>query len=319
MKKIIITSIIILLLMGYTPYYELNDMNVIDVIGITYQKSHYTMYMNVVNENNKVYKITGKSLGELFDKSENINTKKTYYHHLNIIIFDKNTISQQKTIPFLKNKLKKLDYLTFTSNTKLTTLFKKYHKSQDYYNFLKKEKSNLGTITNTTFKKLLSDTLDPIKSSHLPLISSNKIITSDGLYIIDNNLSINKELARTSYILNNQVNSYQDLITYQNKYYQLEIYNLKPTITYHKKHLKITLEGNIDSNDTNNLKPLTKVIKKDLKKNIKDLINLETTKNLSITNINNYIYLKDRHLKNYKTCHKDINIILTVKEKDNYD
>ena len=96
MKKIIIISIVLLLFLGHTPYYDLNELAVVDTIGISYNDNKYNFYLNIVNEDNKTYKITGDSLGEIFLKGETINNKRTYYNHLSVIIFDINVLNDNK-------------------------------------------------------------------------------------------------------------------------------------------------------------------------------------------------------------------------------
>ena len=96
MKKIIIISIVLLLFLGHTPYYDLNELAVVDTIGISYNDNKYNLYLNIVNEDNKTYKITGDSLGEIFLKGETINNKRTYYKHLSVIIFDTNVLNDNK-------------------------------------------------------------------------------------------------------------------------------------------------------------------------------------------------------------------------------
>ena len=136
MKKIIIICIILLLFLGYTPYHELNDLAVVDVMALEFKDDKYTLYLNVINDKNKVYTIKGNSLGEVFFKAKDINNKKTYYKHLNVVIFNKDILkNNNKLLTFFKDERTGIDYLTLATDSNLNTLFNKYHKGNDCRSF----------------------------------------------------------------------------------------------------------------------------------------------------------------------------------------
>ena len=321
MKKIIIISIVLLLFLGHTPYYDLNELAVVDTIGISYNDNKYNLYLNIVNEDNKTYKITGDSLGEIFLKGETINNKRTYYKHLSVIIFDTNVLNDNKLFTFLKNEFTTIDYLTLSTNN-LDNLFTKYHKSNDYKSFITKERDLEGTIINNTFKDLLSTYLDNNKSSSIPLIDiNNDKLISNGSYIIDKDYILNKDLTKAYYLLNNKVSSYNEKIKINDNYLEASLYDLKTTIKYNNNELEIKVTGKVDSPDTLNLSKVKNKVKKKLLTDIKDIINLETKEDIKITNISNTIYLKERdNLNNsYENSKKNIIIDLKTERRNNYD
>lgn len=321
MKKIIFISIILLLLLGHTPYNDLNELAVVDTIGLSFNNNKYNLYLNIINENNKTYKITGNSLGEVFLKGKVINNKKTYYKHLSVLICDINILKNNKLFSFLKDEFTTIDYLTL-STTNLDNLFNKYHKTNDYKSFIKKEKNLEGTIINTTFKDLLSNYLNNIKSTPIPLIDINKNkLISNGTFIIDKDYILNKDLTKTYYLLNNKITSYNEKIKLNKSYLEISLYNLKTTINYKSNKLIIKITGKIDSPDTSNLDKVKNKIKKDLLNNIKELIKLETKKDIKITSINNIIYLKEKNnfTNSYKNSKKEIIIDLKKERRNNYD
>ena len=321
MKKIIIISIILLLFLGHTPYNDLNELAVVDTIGLSFNDNKYNLYLNIVNEDNKTYKITGDSLGEIFLKGEVIGNKKTYYKHLSVLIFDTNILKDSNLFTFLKDEFTTIDYLTLSTNN-LNNLFTKYHKSNDYKSFITKEKNLEGTIINTTFKDLLSNYLDNNKSSSIPLIDiDNDKLISNGTFIIDKDYILNKDLTKTYYLLNNKITSYNEKIKLNNSYIETSIYDLKTTINYKNNKLTIKITGKVDSSDTSNLKKVKNKVKKDLLNNIEKLITLETKNDIKITNINNTIYLKekDNFINSYKNSKKNIIIDLKTERRNNYD
>ena len=321
MKKIIIISIILLLFLGHTPYNDLNELAVVDTIGLSFNDNKYNLYLNIVNEDNKTYKITGDSLGEIFLKGEVIGNKKTYYKHLSVLIFDTNILKDSNLFTFLKDEFTTIDYLTLSTNN-LDNLFTKYHKSNDYKSFITKEKNLEGTIINTTFKDLLSNYLDNNKSSSIPLIDiDNDKLISNGTFIIDKDYILNKDLTKTYYLLNNKITSYNEKIKLNNNYIETSIYDLKTTINYKDNKLTIKITGKVDSSDTSNLKKVKDKVKKNLLNNIEKLITLETKNDIKITNINNTIYLqeKDNFINSYKNSKKNIIIDLKIERRNNYD
>ena len=319
MKKIIIFLIVILLFLGYTPYQELNSLAVVDTLGIEFKDNKYYLYLNVINDDNKVYKVSGDSLGEVFLKAKNVSNKKTYYKHLEVVIFNTD-ILDDKTLKFFKDEFTSIDYLVLSTKDDLETLFDKYHKRSDYKNFIKKEKENYASIINVAFKDFLSSSLDEVKDAFIPLISYNNNLLSEGIFIPSKNIILNESLARTSFLLNKMVDTFNMEIKLDNNY-EVNLYDLKTSINYKDNKINIKVVGKIDSPDSNNLSFLKKEVKKELESNIKELVKSEQENDYNISYIINYIYLKNRTIS-YDTYRKtDINITIELDEerKNNYD
>ena len=253
MKKIIICLIVLLLFLGYTPYDELNNLAVVDTLGLDFTDNKYTLYLNVINDDNKVYTITGNSLGEVFLKARNIDNKKTYYKHLEVAVFNTNTLDDT-TIKFFKDEFTSIDYLVFATEDKLSDLFSHYHKRRDYKSFIKKEKEMSGSIINTTFKELLSSNRDNIKDGFIPLISYNESLISKGIFIPSKSISLDKEVARASFLLNDKIDSFNTKIELNDKSYEVSLYNLKTRElnynTYKYSNIKIDIKLKEKENKT---------------------------------------------------------------------
>ena len=320
MKKIIICLIVLLLFLGYTPYDELNNLAVVDTLGLDFTDNKYTLYLNVINDDNKVYTITGNSLGEVFLKARNIDNKKTYYKHLEVAVFNTNTLNDT-TIKFFKDEFTSIDYLVLATEDKVNDLFQLYHKRRDYKSFIKKEKEMSGSIINTTFKDLLSSSLDDVKDGFIPLISYKENLISKGIFIPSKNISLNEEIARASFLLNDKIDSFNTKIKLNNKSYEASLYNLKTNTKYKDNTINIKITGNIDSPDSNDLTELKKESIKMLENDIEELLNSEKDNKYNISNTINHIYLQTRKLDydTYKNTKLSIDINLLEKEKNNYD
>lgn len=319
MKKIIILLIVLLIFLGFTPYDELNSLAVVDTLGIEFKDNKYSLYLNVINDDNKVYNVKGDSLGEVFLKAKNIDNKKTYYNHLEVVILNTNAIDD-KTLNFFKDEFTAIDYLMLSTKDELSNLFNTYHKRNDYKSFIKKEKEETASITNVTFKEFLSDSSDDIKDGYLPLISYNERLISEGVYIPSKKVTLDNSLARASYLLNGNTDTYNTKFEINNVSYEVILYDLKATIKYKDSNINIKITGKIDSPDNDDLSKLKSMSIKELENNIKDLIKSEQVNKYNITNIINYIYLNKRELNYNDYINTDIMIKIDLKQerKNNY-
>ena len=322
MKKIIIIGIILLLFLGYAPYQELNDLAVVDFMALDFKDNKYKLYLNIINMDNTVYELEGDSLGEVFFKAKTVNKKKTYYNHLSITLFSTNILQKEELLSFLKDEFTNIDYVTLGTKNNVEDILKVFHKNSDYESFIKKEKEDTGSIINVTFKDLLSDSMDDIKTPLIPLINvSDNVLHSEGGYLMNNDTYLDNNTLRASYLISNKITSYSQKIEINNHYYEVYLSNLKTVINYKDDNLKITITGDINSPDTDNLEDIKKVIINNLKKDINSFILVELDKKKSFSNIINYIYLKgkDNPFTKYKQAKKEIVIELKEKEKNNYD
>ena len=319
MKKIIIILIVLLIFLGFTPYDELNSLAVVDTLGIEFKDNKYSLYLNVINDDNKVYNVKGDSLGEVFLKAKNVDNKETYYDHLEIVILNTNIIDN-KTLNFFKEEFTSIDYLVLGTEVNLEDLFKKYHKRNDYKSFIKKEKEESASIVNVTFKEFLSSSLDDIKDASIPLISYKNNLRSEGIYIPSLKITLGKNLARANYLINNMIDAFNTKVNFNDNSYEVSVYDLKSRISYKNNAINIKIEGKIDSPDSDDLTELKEIVIKDLNDNILELINNERENNYNISNIINYIYLKTREVNYdvYKKADINVNITLKEEEKDNY-
>ena len=320
MKKIIILLIVLLIFLGFTPYNELNSLAVVDTLGIEFKNNKYSLYLNVINDDNKVYNVKGDSLGEVFLKAKNVNNKKTYYKHLEVVILNTNVINN-KTLNFFKDEFTSIDYLVLATEDKVSDLFQNYHKRRDYKSFIKKEKEMSGSIINTTFKELLSSNSDDIKDGFIPLISYKESLISKGIFILSKNITLDKEVARINYLLNDKIDSFNTNVKLNDKSYEVSLYNLKTNTKYKDNTINIKITGNIDSPDSNDLTELKKESIKMLKDDIEELLNSEKNNTYNISNTINHIYLKTRELNynTYKNSNIKIDIKLKEKENNTYD
>lgn len=97
MKKVLITVLIILslLIIKIPPYVELNNLAIIDSIGVSYNDRNYTIYLKeiipVKDENGityeyEFYKSNGDSIDACYKNIKNKTKKKLYLKRIKLLI-----------------------------------------------------------------------------------------------------------------------------------------------------------------------------------------------------------------------------------------
>ena len=115
MKKIKYIIIVILFtLTGCLNYVELNDIGIINVIGIDKDNDGYVININMVTptgddlEKSTTYEVFASTLEEAFDRLYLLTSKKINLSHLELVMFSKNldktdykniTRQQQERVP----------------------------------------------------------------------------------------------------------------------------------------------------------------------------------------------------------------------------
>ena len=179
MKKI--NSLIILLLFfitGCTNYTDINDIGIINTLGIDKNDKNYIININMLTPNidnfekNKTYQVEAPSLNEAFDKLYLLTSKDINLSHLELLI--------------ISNKIKKDDYDNISSfflnredsrnnfnvvileNYKKETIFK--FDSKDINSLIKTNHNEDGIIAPKTFDEVIEDILN-INISYIPTIN----------------------------------------------------------------------------------------------------------------------------------------------------
>lgn len=307
MKKLIIPILVLLLLTGYTPYVEVNDLVIVDMIGLEKVNDKYLLTVNTIKEEKtdnatksiyQVYTFKGNSLGSIFLKAKKINNKKAYYGHLKLVVFQSGLLDKE-IINYFQKQFTQMNYLIVCTNSDIKSLFKKYDSSSKIIKEINKKRINDANIYLSTFEDYLKDIVNKKRESTLPIISLDKSLTTTGLEVYQKNILIDAKQAKINYLLNNKLTSFHQEITIDNKSYEVEFNNVKSMLV--KDTVTITMD--ISSSDINNSKKLINAIKKLFKKEINEFLTYQKDNNIKTTLIN---------------PNKKINIKIKIGE-DNYD
>ena len=289
MKKMIIPILILLLLTGYTPYVEVNDLVIVDMLGLEKVDNDYILTINTVYEekdNNatksiyKDYVFKGKSLGKVFLEAKKINTKKAYYGHLKLVVFQSKLLDKE-IINYFQKEFKEMNYLIIGTDNRINDLFKKYNSSSKIIKAVNKEKISNADIHLATFEDYLKDIVNKKRTSTLPVISlNNNNLVVKGSETYQNNILLDRKQAKITYLLNNKITSFHQSIKLNDKYYEVEFNNIK---TLYQQG-KVNLLMDIKCSDTSNkkIKELKKVVEELFRKEIDELLTFQNDNNIKL-------------------------------------
>lgn len=290
MKKMIIPILILLLLTGYTPYVEVNDLVIVDMIGLEKVNDKYLLTVNTIKEEKtdnatkSIYQVStfeGNSLGSIFLKAKKINNKKAYYGHLKLVVFQSGLLDKE-IINYFQKQFTQMNYLIVGTNSDIKSLFKKYDSSSKIIKEINKKRIDDANIYLSTFEDYLKDIVNKKRESTLPIISLDKGLTTTGLEVYQKNILIDAKQAKINYLLNNKLTSFHQEITINNKSYEVEFNNVKSMLVKDT----VTIAMNISSSDINNSKKLINAIKKLFKKEINEFLTYQKDNNIKTTLIN---------------------------------
>ena len=297
---------------GCLNYTELNDIGIINSIGINKKGNNYIININMLTptekdlQNNNVYEIESNSLNEAFDKLYLKTSKQTNLSHLELLI--------------LSNNLTKDDYdnikdffinRTDSRNTFNVIMLENYTR-ENVFKFTQEEINNListnnsedGLVSPKSFDEMLEDILS-IKISYIPLIEIHENMNILGYKSI---YEKNKTLSKKESIAYNFITNKIKRATIVDNETNIKIDKSITNIKINKDIITININSTIMSNDSN--QSITEKYNKLLKSYINDFIN-KYYQDYFYKLIEKYTYNK------YKA--KDIKFIINIKSKYNME
>lgn len=221
-NRLLLILILPFFLTGCLNYTELNDVGIINTLGIDKNDKNYIIDINMLTptttnlEENKTYQVEAPSLNEAFDKLYLLTSKDINLSHLELLILSKN--------------IKKEDYDNITnfflnredSRNNFNTIILENYKKDNIFKFDSKDINSLietnhkedGIISPVTFDNLAEDILN-IKISYIPTIK------------IEDNIEI---------------------LGYRNIYKENKLLSLRESISYNFLTNKITKCNLVDEN-----------------------------------------------------------------------
>ena len=286
MKKILIL-ILLFMLTGCSSYIELNDLAIINTLGLEKVNDNYKLYASIVNIKEEeslepeieTYEIEGNSLNQIVDNLSLTLNKKIYMSHLNLLIIN-DTIKTQELDEiinfFINNNETREDFLVINTNNLESVI--KNSKFQQINDLVENSSRETSKTIYTTMYDVIKNYYDK-ESIYLPYIASD--ITLNGIKEFKNNTYKeikSDDVIYLNYYLNN-IDTYKYSITCsnnQNKYLYLNI--LTSNTSNFKNELLITNEIKIISNDCNyNQDEINNLFNNNLKSNLTKYTNKKIT------------------------------------------
>lgn len=282
-KKLIILFIFILLFIpGCINYTELNDIGIVNMIGINKIDKNYEVTINMIiptndNKNNtKSFKVKAPSLDLCFNNLYEKSLRKISLSHLDLLLLSP-TLEKKDYDEVINLFLNRSD----SRNTFSTVILKNYKDinnlnliPEDINSLLKVNNKEFGITQTKQFDEVVKEILE-LKESFIPLIEINKdinILGYMGIYNIDKTLNKKESLA-LGFITNNINNTY---ILNKDNDINFKVNSNITRIKINKNNIKIIINSNISILSNGN--------------NIKDTKKLENIYKEELTNmLDNYI------------------------------
>ncbi len=319
MKKIIMLIIVMFFITGCYDFEELNNMNIVTGIGLDVEDGEYKISLEVTKNKSSdkgsekvktVFTAKDKNLAKAIAKARDNSDKKTYFKHVDAVLISED-IAEEGII-------KIMDYLLRDTNMS-TTYFTVI--CDDANELLNMELDNdtmsnliVSTITSNVDSNILnnidiivSDIINKKVDIALPYIEKkeDKQIEAEEIAYFNNDKMVGK--------INSKMYNFLHLnnknIVIENDDNVLNIYNKKIKIDVKKDKIVFNIMGEgkivslnkeIDFDDTNNYKKVEKVINEKIESEVNDFLEETLKKDADLMG------LEDLYFKKY---HKEIDNI----------
>ena len=296
MKKILIIILTLLLCTGCFDYKEINDLAIINAIGVDYENDEYVITLEILNDqidkdSSKITSYTkvghGKNLTSAIENAADKLSKQLIFNHIKLMILSKSIIEEklENIIDlFLRNTYFRENFyvISATKNKPETLLNHTTNEAPIASTAITDTLESIRYSSNTNVLKKFDEMVEEVITYGIDTCFSN-ITLKDNEFIVDW-MSIFNNYSYKSNLSNEYVKIYNLLIdNFDRPTYTINYDNLSFTTAINNG--KINAEINNGSiNVTGNL--MGRIIDNDPKYNIRDPKNLERIDN-DFTNLLN--------------------------------
>lgn len=297
---------ILLFITGCSNYSEINNVMIVDGIGIDKVNDKYLVSFNtyVGEDKYKVYDVLVEDLDTSFNDIYLLVNKKIYLSHLNILLISDN-LSNLDILDIINTFNNRDDlrgsFLVSMVNNYNSNIFS----NKNIPSLLKNNYKESGIISPTTFNEIISNYLD-LNISYIPVINNNDLSISGMHSIIDEYRFYDRNESSYLNLLFNKLNTYSFDINNS----LVKLNNIKICYIVNDNNISI----NVNSIYLSNLDE--KEIKAYLVNNINAFLDKDINNNYFINLIKkyDYSYYKDNDSFDIDL---DININLNKEELNN--
>ena len=295
MKKSLFLIIIIFSITGCNSYTELNDLSIVNALGIDYKNNEYNITLSTIERNDtddniNIYSSNKSSLNEAINDFYLTSDKKLYLSHIDLLILTPNSINY-KLNEILDNFLKNNEYrnnfqVIIMNSNDIAKFFNLKINSKKITDLIDTNSNETAIVQKKEVEELINDILID-NNSYLPTISfkDNNFILSGYTLITNKKIgsTITKDKSIILNLLNNKLNkAYID---------HINIYHSDIRIKTNKNKINFDIYLTTDTNDKTKLENLKNKINKFLKKYENSSIDILKLKEL--IKKNNYFYYKN--------------------------
>ena len=289
-KRFIILLLGFIFLTGCTSYTELNDLSIVNTIGIEKIKDIYKVTLSVVDTNNyenddnykkEITQATGNNLTDAFNNLYTSLDKEIYIHHLETLLLSSSLTYQDIdhiNTYFNNRKNNRNSFSVLYTNSDIKEILES---NIDINSLIETNSNNSSLVYPLTYEKYLK-VLYEKKYSFIPTITYNKnTISVLGYSYFYKNKFINlltKEENRSYNILNNHINTLS--LSINNKYYLIS--SLDANTQFNNETTNIIINSYIYSEEKNYIEKYNTYLK--------DILDHF---------INKYSYFKNYKIKTY--------------------
>ena len=264
MKKIFLLLIFIFLLTGCNSYTELNDLSIVNTLGIDYQDNKYNLVLSTIerdkdNDSINVYSSNKKSLNRALNDIYLTSNKKLYLSHIDLLILTPDSINN-KLNEILNNFLKDNQYrnnfqVIIMNSDDLNTFFNKKIVSEEVTNLIDINSKETGIIYKKELEEFLNDILID-NNSVLPTITFNDDILTLSSYTLIKDKKTDKVLSTDDSIILNLLNKKTERTCIND----INIYHSDIRIKTNKNKISFEIYLTTDTDDKYNIKRLKRKI-----------------------------------------------------------
>lgn len=296
MKKILIIILTLLLCTGCFDYKEINDLAIINAIGVDYENDEYVITLEILNDqidkdSSKITSYTkvghGKNLTSAIENAADKLSKQLIFNHIKLMILSKSIIEEkfENIIDlFLRNTYFRENFyvISATKNKPETLLNHTTNEAPIASTAITDTLESIRYSSNTNVLKKFDEIVEEVITYGIDTCFSN-ITLKDDEFIVDG-MSIFNNYSYKSNLSNEYVKIYNLLIdNFDRPTYTINYDNLSFTTAINNGKINAEIKsGTI--NVTGNL--MGRIIDNDPKYNIRDPKNLERIDN-DFTNLLN--------------------------------
>lgn len=296
MKKILIIILTLLLCTGCFDYKEINDLAIINAIGVDYEDDEYVITLEILNDqidkdSSKITSYTkvghGKNLTSAIENAADKLSKQLIFNHIKLMILSKSIIEEkfENIIDlFLRNTYFRENFyvISATKNKPETLLNHTTNEAPIASTAITDTLESIRYSSNTNVLKKFDEIVEEVITYGIDTCFSN-ITLKDNEFIVDG-MSIFNNYSYKSNLSNEYVKIYNLLIdNFDRPTYTINYDNLSFTTAINNGKINAEIKsGTI--NVTGNL--MGRIIDNDPKYNIRDPKNLERIDN-DFTNLLN--------------------------------